>query len=127
MDLDGSNLEELVTGLPAAGVYPTIARAPVCLDGIDNDGDGLIDFPADLGCRRADSDREDPQCDDDIDNDGDGQIDWDGGAGGGTPDANCGTPFKNTEKAASGCGLGQELVFLLPLLYVVRRRRGATH
>ncbi|MHC4993142.1 MAG: thrombospondin type 3 repeat-containing protein, partial [Planctomycetota bacterium] len=32
---------------------------PACSDGIDNDGDGLIDYPADPGCLSADDDRED--------------------------------------------------------------------
>lgn len=34
---------------------------PVCSDGLDNDGDGLIDFPADKGCTAADDgDETDP-------------------------------------------------------------------
>ena len=28
-------------------------RKPQCNDGIDNDGDGAIDFPADFGCSNA--------------------------------------------------------------------------
>ena len=44
-----------------------------CADGIDNDLDGLIDFPADPGCIDAlDDDEIDPppaQCADGIDND----------------------------------------------------------
>ena len=26
------------------------SEAPICNDGVDNDGDGRIDFPSDLGC-----------------------------------------------------------------------------
>ena len=56
-------------------------RLAQCADGIDNDGDGLIDFPADPGCvDPADNDEVDPtplaQCADGIDNDGDGLIDF---------------------------------------------------
>src|SRR5258705_224055 len=29
------------------------APAPACADGLDNDGDGFIDYPADPGCSRA--------------------------------------------------------------------------
>jgi hypothetical protein len=51
-----------------------------CSDGIDNDADGLIDFPADPGCTSADDDTEDslpsPQCNDGRDNDGDGKVDY---------------------------------------------------
>ena len=49
-----------------------------CSDGIDNDADGLIDFPDDPGCADAsDLDETDPaQCSDGVDNDGDGNIDF---------------------------------------------------
>ena len=56
------------------------AQAPQCSDGIDNDGDTLIDFPADPGCDdAADNDETDTplaQCEDGIDNDGDTLIDF---------------------------------------------------
>jgi hypothetical protein len=48
----------------------------VCRDGVDNDGDGLIDL-ADGGCRNADDPSEEPDCSDGLDNDGDGRIDFD--------------------------------------------------
>ncbi len=55
------------------------ADAP-CSDGIDNDGDGAIDFPDDLGCVGPTDDTEDsptsPKCDDGRDNDGDGKADY---------------------------------------------------
>ncbi|NNL68007.1 MAG: hypothetical protein HKP30_17295 [Myxococcales bacterium] len=47
----------------------------VCSDGLDNDGDGLIDFPADPGCSYPGFSLEDPQCQDGVDNDGDGLVD----------------------------------------------------
>lgn len=48
----------------------------VCADGLDNDGDGAIDFPFDPGCASAAASLEDPACDDGIDNDADGLTDW---------------------------------------------------
>lgn len=39
-----------------------------CEDGIDNDADGNIDFPADAGCFSASSQTENPECGDGIDN-----------------------------------------------------------
>jgi OOP family OmpA-OmpF porin len=42
-------------------VTPAPPPPPVCSDGLDNDGDGLIDFPADKGCESAgDGDETDP-------------------------------------------------------------------
>jgi hypothetical protein len=46
---------------------------PACGDGIDNDGDGLIDFPDDLGCFTSEGLMEDPGCD----VNGDGIVDRD--------------------------------------------------
>ncbi|WP_080522433.1 glycoside hydrolase family 5 protein [Methyloprofundus sedimenti] len=56
------------------------AISPVCSDGEDNDGDGLVDFPEDPGCSSStDSTETDPAsaaCADSIDNDGDGLVDY---------------------------------------------------
>jgi hypothetical protein len=52
---------------------------PDCDDGLDEDGDGLIDYPADPGCESAlDFDEQDEAlvCDNGIDDDGDGLIDF---------------------------------------------------
>lgn len=52
---------------------------PTCSDGIDNDGDGAIDFPDDSGCKNESDEEDDivpPQCDDGRDNDGDGKHDY---------------------------------------------------
>jgi hypothetical protein len=63
------------------GAAPDWQRVPppVCSDGVDNDGDGLIDYPNDPGCTSA-ADREEtdnnPPCSDGIDNDGDLAIDY---------------------------------------------------
>ncbi len=78
-----------ITGNPCAVRTGTGAGGkPQCSDGVDNDGDGLIDAN-DPGClsgpggtyNPADDDEADaaaaakPQCSDGVDNDGDGKID----------------------------------------------------
>jgi hypothetical protein len=71
-----------------------------CGDGMDNDADGLTDFPADPGCTSLDdTDESDtcasgpgpgcPECADGIDNDGDGNTD--------AADSNCTTPSTSSE------------------------------
>lgn len=52
-----------------------------CEDGLDNDNDGLVDFPDDPGCDNAQDDTEIDMampiaCDDGLDNDADGLIDF---------------------------------------------------
>jgi hypothetical protein len=55
-----------------------------CADGVDNDGDGLIDYPNDPGCSSSTDDDEtdspppppNSACSDGIDNDGDGLVDY---------------------------------------------------
>ncbi|MGE3454747.1 MAG: hypothetical protein AB7O24_06535 [Kofleriaceae bacterium] len=53
---------------------------PEYADGIDNDGDGTVDFPDDLGCTTNTDGSEDSllsaQCSDGRDNDGDGRKDY---------------------------------------------------
>jgi PKD repeat protein len=55
---------------------------PQCSDGLDNDGDGLVDYPADPGCENASDNDESNhvpvlhQCNDGIDNDGDNRTDY---------------------------------------------------
>ena len=84
--------------LPTAGAYTILVRQPSgsalgaysvqmsrspcasdCQDGIDNDGDDLIDFPDDRGCSHADDLAERRECNDGYDNDGDGLTDFAGG------------------------------------------------
>ena len=58
-----------------------------CVDGLDNDGDGLVDMD-DPGCLSSGDNDEynaPPQCDDGIDNDGDGVVDME------DPDCECAT------------------------------------
>ena len=190
---DADSLVDLAIGAPGDGVGGSVLvlfdDAPACADGVDNDGDGRVDFVglgsfagADPGCSSpTDASETDPAllCDDGIDNDGDqkadaadpgclsptwafeapqcqdglnndpgqdpdpGLIDFDGGAaldldGDGfidaafnpatpavtAPDPQCaGLPHKNRESSGgSRCGLGAELVLLLPLLRTLHRR-----
>ncbi|MEN8183248.1 MAG: hypothetical protein ABFS46_12020, partial [Myxococcota bacterium] len=95
-----------------------------CDDGLDNDGDALVDHPADPGCRNSQWARENPRCDDDLDNDGDGRLDWDGGDEPGEPDPDCvDAPWRGDEgPRQSRCGVGFELALLLPWLGWLQRR-----
>jgi len=117
-----------VTLLASGGelVFPygiTVVRA-ACSDGFDNDGDGLVDHPADPGCRDASWAWEDPACDDGLDNDGDGLVDWDGDGMGGSPDPHCTDSFmRNEAPPRKKCGLGTELAFGLLLALAWRRLR----
>jgi hypothetical protein len=108
----------------------------VCDDGIDNDGDSFIDYPDDPGCRSVVAIIENPQCQDGIHNDGDGMMDYDAGysvngsADPAGPDPHCvDKPWRNREavypqrRSSYPCGLGAELVLLLPPLMWLWRRR----
>ncbi|MEZ4399059.1 MAG: hypothetical protein R3B06_03525 [Kofleriaceae bacterium] len=74
------------TGTACAGAPGAAVCAPVaCNDGVDNDGDGLADYPADPGCQSpTDADEADacpsgpgcPVCANGVDDDGDGLIDF---------------------------------------------------
>src|SRR5262249_40098201 len=93
---DTSTAADPSTGVAAAAsgtdgvkVYDVAAdvAAHPCLDGLDNDGDGLIDYPADPGCSGPNDDSEQPECSDGLDNDGDGLIDFPADPGCGSPPA----------------------------------------
>lgn len=52
---------------------------PDCADGLDDDGDGLVDYPADPGCESPTDPSERSSllvCDNGLDDDGDGLIDF---------------------------------------------------
>ena len=62
---------------------PPPPPAAACADGVDNDGDGRVDYPADPGCSSpSDNDESNtapppaPACSDTRDNDADGRIDY---------------------------------------------------
>jgi outer membrane protein assembly factor BamB len=60
---------------------PGTTGCAACNDGLDDDGDGKIDFPADPGCTSAADVSERAECEDGIDNDHDGKTDWPADAG----------------------------------------------
>jgi hypothetical protein len=71
---------------PCEGVAGMMrCRPTLCIDGLDNDADGDIDYPNDPGCASIDDDTElddcpsgpnCPDCADGVDNDGDGMTDY---------------------------------------------------
>ncbi|MCQ4165827.1 Ig domain-containing protein [Tahibacter harae] len=76
--LSGDTAQLPAFAQPRTQAFSPPLSFPACSDGVDNDGDGLIDFPADPGCYAANGPgtTENPQCNDGADNDGDGLIDF---------------------------------------------------
>lgn len=75
-----------------------------CADGLDNDEDGRVDWPADPGCAAPESDDEvdpasPPACADGLDNDGDGLVDW-------PEDPHCAAASDDQEQAPPACADG---------------------
>lgn len=67
---------------PLNSIVPPLPSLPVCSDGVDNDQDGVTDFPNDPGCATPldGSELDDPaprpeECRDGLDNDNDGLVD----------------------------------------------------
>jgi len=85
------------------GGSPPAPPPPVylCNDGIDNDNDGLTDYPFDLGCSGStDNDESGPYaCSDGTDNDGDGKVDF-------PADLGCSGSTDNDEAGPYQCGDG---------------------
>ena len=109
---DGSGARRIACPAISSHTYsgPTsIIVAPVfqCSDGLDNDNDGRIDYPADTGCfGRNDYDEASPslppppppgaiQCSDGRDNDNDGKVDY-------PADPSCYGPDDNDEFYPTG-------------------------
>lgn len=94
-----------------------VVPAPTaCSDGIDNDGDGVIDFGQDPGCSSAaDLDETNAKCADGIDNDGDGLVDYPADKGCAAADDDdetdpCRTPEPGEKISLRGCGTGDVVV-----------------
>ena len=93
MNSNGSGQANL-THNAATDFQPDWGRSETfqCSDGVDNDGDGKIDFPADPGCTSAGDNSEGTQCSDGVDNDGDGKVDY-------PTDPGCSGPNDNNEQS----------------------------
>ena len=76
----------IVTPAPVVEVVPAPPPPPVCSDGLDNDGDGLIDYPSDKGC-------ESPDDGDETD-----------------PAPKCKPPEAGQAVSLEGCGVGDVIV-----------------
>ena len=75
-----------------------------CCDGIDGDGDGLVDHPDDPGCFLGEDETERAAalaCDDGIDGDGDGRLDF-------PHDTGCQLPTSPTESPACSDGIDND-------------------
>ena len=94
IESDFSSPDVVVTG---------IGGTTQCNDGIDNDGDGLIDFPDDPGCTDSlDLDETDvPQCSDGLDNDNDGLTDF-------PNDPSCSSYLDDDESGPPACSDGAD-------------------
>jgi hypothetical protein len=101
-----------------ATVRFTAGSANACRNGIDDDGDGLVDL-ADPGCANASDTSERNAavaCDNGFDDDGDGKIDL--------ADSDCTSPADTSEGPPRSCGLvGLEVLPLLAGLAALRMRR----
>jgi hypothetical protein len=94
--------------MPACGVSQTdavprtdAAPGPRCSNGLDDDADGLVDFPNDPGCTSpADDDEVEvrPECADGADNDGDALVDL--------ADLECVNAVDDREAANAACANG---------------------
>jgi hypothetical protein len=94
---------------PTSGDLPTVRRLVLvpseCANGVDDDGDGLIDYPADRGCWGIRDESERGDCEDGKDNDGDGKIDYVAGGGG---DPGCYSAFSTRENPECQDGLNND-------------------
>jgi hypothetical protein len=81
--------------MPVTAVLDLAFPHPVCSDGVDNDGDGFTDFPADPGCDDAeDYSEQSPAliCDNGLDDDEDSLVDF-------IEDPGCDHPTDASEKS----------------------------
>lgn len=90
-DDDGGFIRHAVKRYYTDGALPLNRMPSLCSDGLDNDADGAIDYPADNGCSSANDNDEIaslPVCADGKDNDNDGLIDYPNDPGCSTSDDN---------------------------------------
>ncbi len=83
----------LVNNQGVPSVAESVSLSGECRNGVDDDRDGLVDYPDDLGCTDPDDASEldsSVACDDGVDNDGDGVTDF--GPIGGVNDPGCTDP-----------------------------------
>jgi probable HAF family extracellular repeat protein len=81
--------------------YVALLSPTACNDGIDNDGDGQIDFGHDLQCIAKGDRSETADCGDGLDNDGDGQTDY-------PADTGCTSATDRTEKPDCSDGIDDD-------------------
>lgn len=106
LDVDGDRLDARF--IDKDGVvgdrFQIVNGIPPCCDGIDGDGDGLVDHPADPGCSAGEDESEQSfalACDDGIDGDGDGRADF-------PADVGCLSSTSASEAAACSDGLDND-------------------
>jgi hypothetical protein len=98
---------------------------PGCSDGLDDDGDGLTDFPNDPGCTDAlDMDERGAsfECDNGLDDDADGLFDY-------PDDGDCASPFDDSELTPmipTGA-FGASLLLLIALGILARSANSGRH
>jgi hypothetical protein len=102
------------SGTGAATLELDVLVTPACNDGVDSDGDGLVDYPNDPGCFAGGDDSEVEDCQDGRDNDNDGFIDF-------PADPQCTTADKGRERNPT-CGVGGLELAGIGLLGLVRRK-----
>jgi hypothetical protein len=73
----------------------------LCSDGLDNDGDGFVDWPNDPGCFGPNDTSEGSACSDGVDNDGDGLVDY-------PADPGCGAPSWDSENPECSDGIDND-------------------
>ena len=88
----------LVTSAPTL-LSPLLPGTPsACENGLDDDGDGMIDHPEDPSCFAPGDRSESDPCSDGIDNDGDGNLDF-------PADPGCFAPYSSTEEPQCSDGI----------------------
>jgi hypothetical protein len=112
---DGGGNRANGNGNPLECVGVACTPAPQCQDGIDNDGDGRIDYDGGQSIYGSCAAGVCPLGVSDPNHDGFADSDY-----------NCvGQPARNTERQQS-CGLGAELALVMPLLGLAASRRRRT-